>query len=165
VLAGNTLDWPLRFSGQYLDSETGWHYNYFRDHEPEVGRYLQSDPIGLDDGVSTYGYVYSRPVEFIDRSGRNGVSVGGAIAAGAIAGGVATFVGTKAGGGTWGDAFGAAPLGAVGGVAAVTVGCLAIQPGMAPMTIAALEALGITNRHWAYYCWRWECLEFEQFFR
>ena len=41
----------LRFPGQYLDTETGLHYNYFRDYEPVVGRYVESDPIGLRGGA------------------------------------------------------------------------------------------------------------------
>jgi RHS repeat-associated protein len=44
-------------------------YNYFRDYDPSTGRYVQSDPIGLRGGVSTYGYVYSRPLEFVDPLG------------------------------------------------------------------------------------------------
>ena len=35
----------LRFPGQYFDVETGKHYNYFRDYEPAIGRYIQSDPL------------------------------------------------------------------------------------------------------------------------
>jgi RHS repeat-associated protein len=37
---------PLRFPGQYYDAETGLHYNYYRDYDPQTGRYLQPDPIG-----------------------------------------------------------------------------------------------------------------------
>lgn len=37
----------LRFPGQYYDAESGLHYNYFRDYDPETGRYVESDPIGL----------------------------------------------------------------------------------------------------------------------
>jgi RHS repeat-associated protein len=47
----------LRFPGQYYDVETGTHYNYFRDYNPATGRYVQSDPIGLQGGLNTYGYV------------------------------------------------------------------------------------------------------------
>jgi RHS repeat-associated protein len=49
---------PLRFPGQYFDAETGLHYNYFRDYDPELGRYIQSDRLGLFDGPNTYGYAH-----------------------------------------------------------------------------------------------------------
>ena len=37
----------LRFPGQYFDQETGLHQNWYRDYDPRVGRYVQSDPVGL----------------------------------------------------------------------------------------------------------------------
>ena len=43
-------DIPLRFAGQVFDADTGLHYNYFRDYDPWTGRYIQSDPIGLEGG-------------------------------------------------------------------------------------------------------------------
>ena len=46
----------LRFPGQYYDIETGLHQNYFRDYDPMLGRYVQSDPIGLSGGANPYAY-------------------------------------------------------------------------------------------------------------
>ena len=43
--------------------------NYFRTYDPEVGRYTQSDPIGLTGGVNTYGYVGANPIDWIDIDG------------------------------------------------------------------------------------------------
>jgi RHS repeat-associated protein len=37
----------LRFPGQYYDQETGKHYNYFRDYDPAIGRYVESDPLAF----------------------------------------------------------------------------------------------------------------------
>jgi RHS repeat-associated protein len=59
----------LRFPGQYYDSETGLNYNYFRDYDPAVGRYVESDPIGLGAGVNTYAYGSLNPNSIIDPFG------------------------------------------------------------------------------------------------
>lgn len=65
-----TYTFNLRYPGQMYDAESVLHYNYFRDgYEPGVGRYTQSDPIGLTGGVSTYGYVVSSPFNNIDPQG------------------------------------------------------------------------------------------------
>jgi RHS repeat-associated protein len=58
---GKLYRFDLRFPGQIYDKETGLHYNYFRDYEPGTGRYVESDPIGLRCGVSTYSYVRANP--------------------------------------------------------------------------------------------------------
>ncbi|MCX2685080.1 RHS domain-containing protein [Pseudomonas sp. DCB_AW] len=46
----------LRYQGQYLDRETGLHYNTYRLYDPAIGRFTQSDPIGLQGGVNLYQY-------------------------------------------------------------------------------------------------------------
>jgi RHS repeat-associated protein len=56
----------LRFPGQYYDSETGLHYNYFRDYSPLLGRYLQADPIGFKGGMNLYNYVGGNPIINVD---------------------------------------------------------------------------------------------------
>jgi RHS repeat-associated protein len=57
----NTVENNLRFPGQYYDQATQLHHNYFRDYDPSVGRYVQSDPIGLAGGINAYGYVGGIP--------------------------------------------------------------------------------------------------------
>ncbi len=59
----------LRFPGQYFDAETGRHYNYFRDYDSTLGRYVQSDPIGLAGGLNTYLYANGDPIRYSDPNG------------------------------------------------------------------------------------------------
>jgi RHS repeat-associated protein len=60
----------MRFAGQFYDSESGLHYNYLRDgYDSQNGRYTQSDPIGLNGGMSTYGYVGGSPLNSTDPFG------------------------------------------------------------------------------------------------
>jgi RHS repeat-associated protein len=64
-----TFVYNLRYPGQYYDSETGSYYNYFRDYDPAVGRYVESDPAGLQGGLNTYSYVFGSPVSGSDPFG------------------------------------------------------------------------------------------------
>ncbi len=59
----------MRYPGQQYDSASGLNYNYFRDYEAATGRYVESDPIGLAGGISTYGYVSGNSLIFVDPSG------------------------------------------------------------------------------------------------
>jgi RHS repeat-associated protein len=75
--------------GQYFDAETGLHQNVMRDYDPEVGRYLQPDPLGIrgqmevaaminadeespgssPPELNLYSYAYSNPLKWVDPSG------------------------------------------------------------------------------------------------
>lgn len=52
-----------------LIASVGSHQNYFRDFDPAVGRYVESDPIGLKGGINTYGYAFASPIMRIDAFG------------------------------------------------------------------------------------------------
>lgn len=59
-----------------FDKETNTHYNYYRDYNPELGRYVQPDPIGLDGGINPYNYVGETPLSKIDPRGLDNPGMG-----------------------------------------------------------------------------------------
>jgi RHS repeat-associated protein len=67
---GEIFTLNLRFPGQYFDGETSTHYNINRDYNPVTGRYIQSDPIGFDGGVNSFGYVGGNPILLVDKNGK-----------------------------------------------------------------------------------------------
>jgi hypothetical protein len=93
-------------------------YNYFRDYDPALGRYIQSDPIGLKGGLNTYGYVEGNPPAKKDPEGLTAAVLGGLGGSGAAAGGVGAVLG------------GAAALGGAGALG-YGVGTF-IYPGLEP---------------------------------
>lgn len=66
---GAALVFNMRFPGQLYDSMTGFNYNYYRDYDASTGRYVESDPIGLQGGISTYGYAGGSPIMNADPDG------------------------------------------------------------------------------------------------
>jgi len=63
------FEYNLRFPGQQYDAIVGLHYNYFRDYDPAVGRYVESDPIGLGGGIGSFSYSNANPIGSIDPLG------------------------------------------------------------------------------------------------
>jgi len=66
------FEFPLRFPGQYADKETNLAYNWLRNFNASLGRYVESDPVGLRGGLNTYVYVLADPLRRIDPRGEAG---------------------------------------------------------------------------------------------
>ncbi|WP_259592053.1 polymorphic toxin type 15 domain-containing protein [Shewanella baltica] len=64
----NVIANPLRFQGQYYDEESGLHYNHFRYYDPQTGRFISQDPIGLLGGLNHYQYAPNH-INWIDPLG------------------------------------------------------------------------------------------------
>jgi RHS repeat-associated protein len=65
-----TFVYDLRFPGQIAGAWGSTYQNYMRDYDPQVGRYVESDPIGLAGGsYSTYAYAGDDPINYIDPTG------------------------------------------------------------------------------------------------
>jgi RHS repeat-associated protein len=72
-----TVKFNLRFPGQYYDETTKQHYNLNRYYNPEIGRYMEADPIGLEGGLNPYVYAGNSPIMISDQSGLCPIMVNG----------------------------------------------------------------------------------------
>ena len=93
VTVSSSAPLNLGFPGQYFDEETGLWNNGFRDYDPTLGRYVESDPLGLKGGINTYAYVGGSPLLNTDPLGLICIppwaaSLGGATVGGAVLGGL-----------------------------------------------------------------------------
>ncbi|WP_267222557.1 RHS repeat-associated core domain-containing protein [Dyella silvae] len=69
VVQDNVVPLNLGYPGQYYDAESELWNNGFRDYSPSLGRYIESDPIGLSGGINTYAYVGGNPLSHVDPYG------------------------------------------------------------------------------------------------
>jgi RHS repeat-associated protein len=68
----DNLSRGLRWENRKRSRETSYArllYNYYRTYDPTTGRYIESDPIGLEGGLNTYGYAYQNPLRYTDPTG------------------------------------------------------------------------------------------------
>jgi RHS repeat-associated protein len=67
--ARGRFEQPLRLAGQYFDPETGLHDNLLRTYDPDAGRYLEPDPLGLAAGLNPFSYADGNPMVATDPLG------------------------------------------------------------------------------------------------
>ena len=141
----STVTNPIRFPGQYYDSETGLHQNFMRDYDPEVGAYLEQDPYGILTGPNRYGYVYGDPVGLSDPTGEHPAVIPILVAAGVIYTGIEAYDCAQY---LWDPCLYANQIGACGSAAlnaAITIATFGTVT-YAPIIASSLRNLGVLKR-------------------
>ncbi|WP_155767331.1 RHS repeat-associated core domain-containing protein [Acinetobacter gyllenbergii] len=128
-----SITFNLRFPGQYYDVGTNQFYNHNRYYNPELGRYMEPDPIGLEGGSNPYAYALNNPIMYVDSTGAIATPIITGLIGGVVAGGASLGVQIMKNKGLknikWQDVGVAASVGAIAG---------AVSPWTAHSTIGAI---------------------------
>jgi len=136
-----TITQNLRLPGQYFDVESGWNHNGFRDYAPQLGRYIEPDPLGrLGSGNNSYAYAGDNPANLIDPLGlcpNNGRTTcrGTAMFTG-VGGNQAKYRGHS------GALYSNYPTQAGGSIAGGAFGTVAVQDGFLGLSTSQLRTYG-----------------------